>query len=279
MEPDLQRGLGIRLLVLQPTPFCNIDCTYCYLFDRNSTATMSLATLDRACSLVFESPLLRERLGVAWHGGEPLAVPLKWYEFAIEIIELRRPADLELQYRFQTNGILVDENWARFFSQTNARVGLSIDGPAKLHDAQRRTRGGQGTHHRAMRAVRILKDWNIPFHVITVLTESSLEAPEEPFNFYVQNGITDVGFNIEEIEGANYNSTLSANGVEAKVRAFIKSFFDLVWQSPGLLKVVNWSACSRLCLLMNLSRMNKTFRSQLLAWRSTERFQRFHRNF
>ena len=73
-------SLPLGLLVLQPTPFCNIDCSYCYLSNRRSTARMSLETLALICRRVFESPRLGRQLEVAWHGGEPLAVPLAWYE-------------------------------------------------------------------------------------------------------------------------------------------------------------------------------------------------------
>jgi uncharacterized protein len=62
----------LRLLVLQSTPFCNIDCSYCYLPHRTSRARMSLATLDLVCQRVFESARLDRKLEVAWHGGEPL---------------------------------------------------------------------------------------------------------------------------------------------------------------------------------------------------------------
>jgi uncharacterized protein len=88
-----------------------------------------------------------------------------------------------------------------------------------------------------MRAVRLLQDQGLPFHVITVLTERALDHPERLFDFYVQNGIKEVGFNIEEIEGANTRSSLARNGVEAKVRAFIRRFFALVWDTRGLLRV------------------------------------------
>jgi uncharacterized protein len=227
----------LRLLVLQPTPFCNIDCSYCYLFDRRSAATMSLATLDLACRRVFESPNLDVQLEVSWHGGEPLTVPLSWYEEAIALMAERRPPLLALKHRFQTNGLLLDNDWARFFARTQARIGLSIDGPADLHDANRRTRGGRGTHERVMRAVRLLQELGLEFHVITVLTEKSLDDPDRLFDFYVQNGIKDVGFNIEEIEGACPRSSLARDGVEVRFRKFIRRFFDLAWDRPGLLKV------------------------------------------
>jgi uncharacterized protein len=100
----------LRLLVLQPTPFCNIDCSYCYLSDRKSVATMSFAILDLVCRRVFESPLLDRQLDVAWHGGEPLTVPLAWYEEAIALMAEWRPAELRLNHRFQTNGLLLNED-------------------------------------------------------------------------------------------------------------------------------------------------------------------------
>jgi uncharacterized protein len=230
-------ALRLGLLVLQPTPFCNIDCSYCYLSNRRSTARMSLETLALVCRRVFESPRLGRQLEVAWHGGEPLAVPLPWYEDAIALMAERRPASLELVHRFQSNGVLMNADWARFFARTGARIGLSIDGPADLHDANRRTRRGQGTHDKAMRAVRLLQEHGLPFHVITVLTGPALDDPERLFEFYLENGIKEVGFNIEEIEGANARSSLAGGSVEAKYRAFIKRFFELVWEAPGLLKV------------------------------------------
>lgn len=227
----------LRLLVLQPTPFCNIDCSYCYLSERQSRARMSLETLDLACRRVFGNPHLAPRLDVAWHGGEPLVVPLPWYEEAVALMAARRPAWLQLTHCFQTNGLLLNEDWGRFFARTGAKVGLSIDGPADLHDACRRTRNGQGTHAKAMRAVRLLRDQGLAFHVITVLTRRALEDPDRLFDFYVENGIKEVGFNIEEIEGENTGSSLGAPDIETKFRRFIKRFFELVWKAPDLLKV------------------------------------------
>jgi uncharacterized protein len=227
----------LRLLVLQPTPFCNIDCSYCYLANRRSAARMTLETVALVCQRVFQSPFLDRRLTVAWHGGEPLTVPIAWYQDAVALMDERRPSALELTHRFQTNGLLLTDEWARFFARTGARIGLSIDGPADLHDTNRRTRRGLGTHEAVMRAVHLLQDHGLDFHVITVLTERSLEDPDRLFDFYVRNGIKEVGFNIEEIEGENSRSGFATEGAETKFRAFIRRFFELAWQSPGVLKV------------------------------------------
>jgi uncharacterized protein len=77
----------------------------------------------------------------------------------------------------------------------------------------------------------------VPFHVITVLTDRALDDPDRLFDFYVQNGIAEVGFNIEEIEGEHPSSSLADDGVEARFRKFIRRIFELVLQAPGRLKV------------------------------------------
>src|SRR5215471_163259 len=111
---------------------------------------MSLETLDLVCRRVFESPRLDRELEVAWHGGEPLIVPLAWYEDAFTLMAKRCPPLLQLTHSFQTNGLLLNQDWVRFLARVQARVGLSIDGPEDLHDANRRTRRGSGTHAGAM---------------------------------------------------------------------------------------------------------------------------------
>ena len=88
-----------------------------------STARMSLETLALICRRVFESPRLGRQLEVAWHGGEPLVVPLAWYEDAIALMAERRPASLQLTHRFQSNGVLLNEDWARFFARIDAGSG------------------------------------------------------------------------------------------------------------------------------------------------------------
>ncbi len=238
----------LRLLVLQPTPFCNIDCTYCYLPNRTVRARMNLATLDLVCKRVFEGACLDRKLEVAWHGGEPLTVPLPWYEDALALMAERRPATVQLEHHFQTNGLLLNADWARFLARTGAKVGLSIDGPAEFHDARRRTRRGGGTFDGAVRAVRLLQDQGLPFHVITVLTAPRSTIPTGCLISMSPTESAEVGFNIEEIEGVNANSSFTESGVETKFREFIRRFFQRVWAAPGLLKVREFESTIALLL-------------------------------
>ena len=218
----------LELLVLQPTPFCNLDCSYCYLPDRDSKRRMSDATLQRVFQFVFSSGIVEQGFTVVWHAGEPTVLPVAYYERAVEIARAHNPGGLRVGHSFQTNGVLIDDGWSEFFKTHSVNVGVSVDGPAFLHDRNRKTRKGTGTHHRVMNGIRKLKSRGVPFHVISVLTGESLDYADELYDFYVEHGISEVAFNIEEIEGPHASSTLGGDGVEDRFRRFISRFFDLV---------------------------------------------------
>ncbi|HME23272.1 MAG TPA: hypothetical protein VKI44_18405, partial [Acetobacteraceae bacterium] len=92
----------IELLVVQPTPFCNIDCTYCYLPSRNSRAVVANETLVNLFSQVFASGWASGGLSVVWHAGEPMVLPIDFYRDAFRMIDRLKPADLLVTHSFQT---------------------------------------------------------------------------------------------------------------------------------------------------------------------------------
>lgn len=229
---------SIQLLVLQPTAFCNIDCSYCYLPQRHSKRRMRRATLERTAEVVLESPYVGRQLTVVWHAGEPLVLPVAFYEDALAIFAAARPSGLTLTHSFQTNATLLDDRWADFIGRTGARVGVSIDGPASFHDAYRRTRRGGGTHAATLAGIRRLQARGLDFHVITVLTADALAAPDAFVDFYLEQGIRNVGFNVEEIEGPHTVSSLQRDGVEEAYARFMQRIIARVrGLPPGTLSV------------------------------------------
>jgi uncharacterized protein len=230
--------LRLELLVLQPTSFCNIDCSYCYLPARHVPRRMSRATLECIAERILASRYVGDRVTVVWHAGEPLVLPVDYYDEAFALLEKGRRAGLALSHSFQTNGILLTDRWARFIRDHGIRVGVSIDGPARFHDRYRLTRRGQGTHERALAGIRNLQAAEVDFHVITVLTTEALAAPDEFFDFYVANGIRHVGFNIEEIEGPHTQSSLQSPDAERAYAHFMRRIIERVADSsPGTLFV------------------------------------------
>jgi uncharacterized protein len=102
----------IQLLVIQPTPFCNIDCRYCYLPDRSTKAVVAPETLSNLFSQVFTSGWVQNCLSVVWHAGEPLVLPISFYRNAFRMIDDLKPTEVLLTHSFQTNGTLITKSGA-----------------------------------------------------------------------------------------------------------------------------------------------------------------------
>ena len=217
----------LELLVVQPTPFCNIDCSYCYLPNRLSKQRMSLDTLAQTFRWVFASGLVRQPFNLLWHAGEPLVMPVAFYEAATELLHRHNVAQMPVVQSFQTNATLIDAAWCSFLKRPGMHLGVSVDGPAFLHDRCRRTRQGRGTLERVLRGIRLLHEHGVPFQVITVLTADALDYPDELFDFYQEHGVNAVAFNVEEIEGPHTASSLQGAGTPERFRRFLTRFLQL----------------------------------------------------
>ena len=231
---DFDPAPATELLILQPTPFCNIACDYCYLPDRDSTARMSLATVRDAARRLREDGLLGDTLGVVWHAGEPLAMPLAFYADAIGAIDAEIGAHCSVSHAIQTNATLIDDAWCALFKAHDIRIGVSIDGPADLHDRHRRTRAGRGTHAQVMRGIERLRAHGIAFHAIAVVTAAAFAQADAFCDFFEQLGATELGCNFDEAEGAHTRSSLA--GHEAAHAAFIARLLER-WLAGSTLRV------------------------------------------
>ena len=228
----------IELLVVQPTPFCNIDCRYCYLPDRTNKSVVADATLRNLFSQVFASGWATDGFSVVWHAGEPMVLPIDFYRRAFALIDSLKPAGLTVAHSFQTNGTLIDDAWCEFIAEAHVGVGVSIDGPQRLHDLNRVTRSGRGTFDKAVAGIRRLKAHGVPFHVISVLTKESLAAPREMFDFYVAEGIDHVCFNVEESEGDHRSESFAEAGIEDAYYDFLSEFWRLSAAQPGKINFI-----------------------------------------
>lgn len=241
---DFSPGLKTSMLVLQPTPFCNIDCDYCYLPQRSSPARMAMATLRRAAERLRDDGLTAPELTIVWHAGEPLVMPRAWYEEAFGTLAEVLGTGCRLKHSVQTNATLIDDAWCRFFLKHGVSVGVSLDGPADLHDAHRRTRTGHGTHHRVMEGLARLTAHALPFHAIAVVTPASFIAVDRFADFFEALGLTQLGCNVDEAEGGHARSSLT--GQEAAHRAFLERLRQRSCQSGGRLVIRELVSAQRL---------------------------------
>ncbi|MBY5806084.1 GRRM system radical SAM/SPASM domain protein [Rhizobium leguminosarum bv. viciae] len=205
---------------MQPTAFCNINCEYCYLPHRNNREVMSIETVRRAADFVFGAGLNAPDFTVVWHAGEPLMVRPEWYRQAILATQQAAPVGVSVPHAIQTNGMLINDEWCDLFIETGMRVGVSLDGTSRLHDARRKGRSGQGTHAQVMLGIDFLRRRGVPFHIICVVGRATLDVADELMDFFEKEEIHNVGFNIEEIEGQVETSTLEQPGTDAAFRKF-----------------------------------------------------------
>lgn len=113
-------------------------------------------------------------------------------------------------------------------------LGVSVDGPQAIHDGQRVDRAGRGTFERVMRGISKLRQHDVPFGVISVLTNESMDAPDAIWQFYRANGITQVAFNVDEGKGVHETSSLTPSEHLTKFRSFMRRIAELQEEDPTI---------------------------------------------
>ena len=227
--------MTLSLLVIQPTSLCNFNCTYCYVPGRRDKARISDGTLQLLFKKLFRSSLVGAELEILWHAGEPLTAGLPFFERAVGMAEAVRPLDLRISHTVQTNGSLINRAWGAFFLKHGFGVGISLDGPAWLHDHARVNWAGRGTWDSSIRGFDLLRSMGLEPGVLCVLSAESIAHPDRLFQFFRDLECRWVGFNVEEVENANLQSSLAMlprPEIEARYREFIGRFFEL-WQESG----------------------------------------------
>ncbi|MEZ6123075.1 MAG: radical SAM protein [Planctomycetaceae bacterium] len=157
-------------------PICNLDCTYCYYLHREDLYPgekqwkMTDSCLESFIrQYVDAQPPGTPEVTFAWQGGEPTLLGLSFFERCLEIQQQVARPGMQIRNSLQTNGILLDDDWCRFLLKHDFLVGLSIDGPAVMHDAYRLDHQGLGTHQKVVAALRRLKKPGVAFNALVVV--------------------------------------------------------------------------------------------------------------
>jgi len=180
------------LLIKPSGSDCNLDCKYCFYKDRapeigRGRQRMSDEVLEK---LVRDYMKLRFSVSAfAWQGGEPMLMGLDFYKKAVDLQKKYGSAGQQVSNALQTNAILIDPEWAQFLSENKFLVGISIDGPRKMHDHYRLDFSGAGTFDKVIRAIDYCKEYKVEFNTLTLLNNINVEHPDELFDFFVENGI------------------------------------------------------------------------------------------
>ena len=172
---------------------CNLDCHYCYYLEKEQLFPVDAEF--RMPDSVLESYIVQhieaspdETISFSWHGGEPTTLGLDYFRNVVALQRRHCPADRSIHNGIQTNGTLLDEAWGRFLAAEGFTVGLSMDGPADLHDPYRVTKGGQPTHAQVMRGYDLLVGHGVPCEILCVVHAHNVDHPLKVYRFFKQIG-------------------------------------------------------------------------------------------
>lgn len=173
---------------------CNLDCNYCFYLDREalypgSRFRMPDEVLEAWLRQLFAVHAREAVVPVAFQGGEPTLMGLEFFERAAALARsLARPGQ-RAELSLQSNGLLLDERWARFLRAERVLVGLSIDGPEAVHDRWRVDRSGRGSHARVERAARLLLESGVDVNAMVCVHAANQDQPLEVYDY-----LTGLGF-------------------------------------------------------------------------------------
>lgn len=171
---------------------CNLNCTYCYylekqnLYKQVSDFRMSEEVLERFIKQYIEAQQVTT-VSFVWQGGEPSLLGLDFFRKVIEF-QNKYAGKKQIENSFQTNGTRLNEEWCRFFKQYNFLVGVSIDGPEKIHNQYRVYKNGSPTFADVMKGVELLHKHNVDFNTLSVVNRHNSKHPLEVYNFLKQIG-------------------------------------------------------------------------------------------
>ncbi len=194
--PDHTQNEGRRpfsLLIKPASADCNLDCSYCFykgksaLYPEQSTHRMSASTLEHIVRSYMETG--QPQYGFSWQGGEPLLMGHDFFERVTDLqMKWGRPG-ASVANAVQTNGTLVTDRLARHFRKFNFLLGVSLDGPAEVHDRYRIARDGSGTHAQVVEGLRTLQRHGVKTNVLTLVNAFNAARPRELYRYLVGLGI------------------------------------------------------------------------------------------
>lgn len=190
LAPGPRRAGGISSLLIKPaSALCNLDCSYCFYLDRETDPYRELAV--RRMGEAVQERMVRTYLEYAYpmavfafQGGEPTLAGLPYFERMVEMEVRYARRGHTISNALQTNGTLVDDDWAKFFAANRWLIGLSLDGPQEVHDAYRVNKAGHGTWAKVMQALETMQRHGVEFNILCVLSQANVGRARELYEFF-----------------------------------------------------------------------------------------------
>ena len=191
-------GQGYHILAKPFGPVCNMNCGYCFYLEKKSL--YSLQKNFRMSDDVLEA-FIRKYISTqsvpevqfVWQGGEPTLMGIPFYEKVVAL-QKKYANGKKIVNSIQTNGLLIDDEWCRFLKKNGFLVGVSLDGPAEIHDTWRVDSREKPTHSTVEAAVKLLQKHRVEFNILVCVTHQSASRAREIYNYLKNLGVQFIQF-------------------------------------------------------------------------------------
>lgn len=177
----------VSFLIKPASSLCNLRCRYCFYADeaKNRTqASMGFMREETAELLIREAYSAvdpRGSVSFAFQGGEPTLAGLSFLRRFTEQAKELKPSGVSISFSIQTNGILLDEDWAHFFLEEDFLVGISLDGCPDLHNLYRIDAEEKNTWNRIIKNVALLQKTGVKINALCVVTGQCARSPQKVY--------------------------------------------------------------------------------------------------
>jgi uncharacterized protein len=246
---------GFHIMSKPVGPICNLDCKYCFYLEKErlypekaGNATVSRWSMgDELLESYIRQYIEAQPIPVitfAWQGGEPTLLGVDYFR-KVAALQQKYAGGRTIDNQFQTNGVLLDDQWCEFLATSKFLVGLSIDGPRHLHDRYRVDKGGAPTFDKVMHGLRLLKQYRIEFNTLTVVQRDNSQHPLEVYRFLKEVGsgfmqfipvverageeVTD--WSVESLQYGTFLNAIFDEWVRNDVGRFYIQIFDVALES------------------------------------------------
>lgn len=189
MQVSNNQNKYFNIMAFPSGPICNLACDYCYYLEKSelyktaSDFRMSEELLEEYIKQYIDSQP-GPQIYFGWQGGEPTLRGLDFFKKALKLQKKYLPEGWQLQNSLQTNAVLIDDQWAEFLSDNNFLVGVSLDGPADLHNKYRKDKSGEGSYQKVMAGIKKLKEYQVEYNILAVVNEATAKKPKEVYQFF-----------------------------------------------------------------------------------------------
>lgn len=186
--PSIAAPMAFHIMAKPSGSACNLQCSYCFFLKKEKLYPGSNFRMTDEVHEAYIRQLLEShqvpQVTVAWQGGEPTLMGLDFFRRSVGLQNKYRKPGTRIENTFQTNGILLNAEWCRFFHENGFLIGLSIDGPKELHDSYRKDKGGQGTFDRVLKAARLLQEHKVEFNILCTVNRRNAEHPLKVYRLF-----------------------------------------------------------------------------------------------